>query len=156
MQDRQGEAFVVATANNAEKLPPELLRKGRFDEVWWVDLPTQAERVGVLKAALRSHNRGWAADAMDLDRVAAATANFTGAELAAIVPDALFAAFADGAREPDTDDLLAAAATVVPLAKTAAEKILNLRNYWAGRARQASKSDAITATATTGAPALDL
>jgi AAA+ superfamily predicted ATPase len=136
MQERQGEAFVIATANNAEKLPPELLRKGRFDEVWWVDLPNHVERESIIAAALRTNKRD--ASKIDFATVADATDSFTGAELAALVPDAMFAAFNDGAREVTTDDLLLAAKVVVPLAKTASEKIGKLREYWAGRARPAT------------------
>jgi hypothetical protein len=136
MQERQGEAFVIATANNAEKLPPELLRKGRFDEVWWVDLPNHDERVAVLNATLKTHGRNRLG--IEWDKLAYATELFTGAELAALVPDAMFAAFNDGAREVTTDDLLLAAKNVVPLAKTASEKIESLRKYWSGRARPAT------------------
>ena len=74
-----------------------------------------------------------------------ATEGFTGAEIAACVPDALFAAFADSGREIDRDDLLAAAATVVPLSKTAAEKIDRLRQWAQGRARPATSPEAVGA-----------
>ena len=136
MQERQGEAFVLATANDVSNLPPELLRKGRFDEIWWTDLPTLGERAEIVKAALATHKRPDAK--ISLAKVAQATEGFTGSEIAAIVPDALFAAFADGAREIETNDLLEAAATVVPLSKTAAEKITKLREWAKGRARPAS------------------
>jgi hypothetical protein len=136
MQERQGEAFVIATANDVSSLPPELLRKGRFDEIWFVDLPTIEERQAILSAALRSHGRK--PDQINLESVADASAEFTGSEIAAIVPDALFAAFADGGREPATGDLINAARSVVPLAKTAAEKIAGLRTWAAGRARPAT------------------
>jgi SpoVK/Ycf46/Vps4 family AAA+-type ATPase len=139
MQERQGEAFVIATANDVEDLPPELLRKGRFDEVWWVDLPTQRERVAILEAALRSHGRDPAA-LPDLTKVAAFTDGFTGSEIAALVPDALFAAFADSQREIGVDDLIAAATAVTPLSKTAAEKIGKLREWAKGRARPATSN----------------
>jgi hypothetical protein len=139
MQERQGEAFVIATANDVSALPPELLRKGRFDEVWWIDLPTPTERVAILKAALTAHGRG----EVDIDHAAVAKAcdGFTGSEIAALVPDALFTAFADGAREIDTADLQAAATTVVPLSKTAAERIESLRKWAKGRARPASRNE---------------
>lgn len=136
MQERAGEAFVVATANDIESLPPELLRKGRFDELWFVDTPTAAEREAVLAASIRSHGR--TTDGIDLPAVAGACESFTGAEIAAIVPDALFAAFADGQRAPTTADLLAAADTVTPLVSTAAEKIDRLRTWAKGRARPAT------------------
>jgi len=138
MQDRRGEAFVIATANNAEKLPPELLRKGRFDEVWWVDLPNRDERQAIIGASLKSHGR--VAAKVALADVADATETFTGAELSALVPDAMFAAFSDCAREVTTDDLLLAAKTVVPLARQAEEKITRLREFWLGRARAATSA----------------
>ena len=136
MQERQGEAFVIATANDAASLPPELLRKGRFDEIFFLDLPNAGERGDVLKAALKANKR----DKVKIDhaKVTAVTDGWTGSEIAAIVPDALFAAFADGAREITTDDLLTAAKSVVPLSKTAAEKIAKLREWAAGRARPAN------------------
>jgi len=140
MQDRQGEAFVIATANDAQKLPPELLRKGRFDEVWWVDLPNREERAAIAAATLRGYGRDPDGIGIDLQAVADATDTFTGAEIAALVPDALFAAFNEDAREISTDDLLRAAKTVVPLARTADDKIKRLREFWAGRARPATST----------------
>jgi hypothetical protein len=136
MQERQGSVFVVATSNDVRALPPELLRKGRFDEVFWVDLPTRAERSSVLAAALVKHGR--APGDFDLEEVARATDGFASAEVANIVPDALFAAFNDGERALTTADLLAAAGTVVPLARTAGERIEALRSWAQGRARKAS------------------
>lgn len=156
MQDRQGEAFVIATANNAEKLPPELLRKGRFDEVWWVDLPNYDERASIINAALKSYGRDNAkAGKVNPVAIASVTDTFTGAEIAALVPDAMFAAFNDGAREVDTDDLMRAAKDVVPLARSAAEKITRLREFWLGRARPAT-SAAIELSAKVGAKARTL
>lgn len=142
MQERKGSVFVIATANDVRALPPELLRKGRFDEVWWVDLPTTTEREAILKAALR----GRPEVGIQVSQIARATSSFTGAEIAAIVPDALFTAFADGARALTTQDLLDAAATVVPLASTAKEKIQGLRDWAKGRARPASIPEATTET----------
>ena len=138
-QERQGSVFVIATANDVRALPPELLRKGRFDEVFWVDLPTRSEREGIVSAALAEHGR---TDAIDVSAIASATESFTGAELAALIPDALFTAFADDERALTTEDVLAAAATVVPLAKTAAEKIDGLRSWAKGRTRPASAPEA--------------
>jgi SpoVK/Ycf46/Vps4 family AAA+-type ATPase len=107
---------VIATANNIDKLPPELLRKGRFDEVFWVDLPNQLEREGVMAAALRSHGRDADRLGIDLLAIAEATSQFSGAEISALVPDAMFAAFAENEREITTEDLLAAAKVVKPAA----------------------------------------
>jgi SpoVK/Ycf46/Vps4 family AAA+-type ATPase len=153
MQERRSPSFVIATANDVRNLPPELLRKGRFDEVFFVDLPTRGERAAIVRAALGAHNRAEAD--VDVDAVADATVGFSGAEIAALVPDALFVAFADGEREIGTADLLTAAATVVPLSKTAAEKIEALRSWAKGRARFASRPEDTTTT-TGAARALDL
>jgi hypothetical protein len=155
LQERVGSVFVVATANEVRALPPELLRKGRFDEVFWVDLPTRAERCEIVCAALSEHRRK--PDAVDLDAVADATADFSGAEIAALVPEAMYAAFADDAREIRTADLLAAATTVTPLAKTSEEKIAELRKWAKGRTRPASSAAPMAADvmAGIGARALD-
>lgn len=145
MQERQGSVFVIATANDVRSLPPELLRKGRFDEVFWVDLPTGPERAGILASALTAHGR--TPSSIDLEQLARATVTFTGAEIANLVPDALFAAFEDGERALTTEDLLKAAKTVVPLAKTASERIEGLRAWANGRARPASLPEAEQKTA---------
>lgn len=143
MQDRAGSVFVVATANDVSSLPPELLRKGRFDEIFFVDLPNAGEREAILSAALRAHGR--TSDGMDLSAVSGATQSFTGAELSALIPDALFEAFGDGERALTESDLIAAAGRTVPLATTAAEKIAAVRNWAKGRARPASAPEAVQA-----------
>src|SRR5574341_735414 len=90
MQERSGSVFVVATANDVSNLPPELLRKGRFDELFFVDLPSPRERAEVLAATIRQHGRD--PETIELEIVAEATDGFSGAEVAALVPDALFVA----------------------------------------------------------------
>lgn len=149
MQDRRGEAFVIATANKVAALPPEFLRKGRFDEVWFVDLPTRAERVDIIAAALRQHGRNVEkviCTKLEAVKFTEITEGFTGAEVAALVPDALFSAFADDGREICLSDLFAAANTVVPLSKTAAEEIDDLRARMKGRARLATSPEQPTGT----------
>lgn len=144
MQDRQGEAFVIATANDVSALPPELLRKGRFDELWFVDLPNFEERTAILNTALRSHGRNARDLGIATADVSAVCEGFTGSEIAALVPDALFAAFAEGGREIKTADLFAAAKTVVPLSRTAADRIAALRKWGEERARAATLSTAVS------------
>jgi len=139
MQERTGEAFVIATANDVTSLPPELMRKGRWDELWSIDLPTATERHAIISAALRSHGREPLALFPPLIK---ATEGFTGAEIAALVPDALFTAFADGERALTLTDLAEAAARVVPLSQTAKEKIDRLREWAKGRARPATTREA--------------
>ena len=151
MQDRPGQAYVIATANDASKLPPEFMRKGRFDEVFFVDLPDYGkvdyypERTAILAAALRKRGRDAATLGIDMQAVAEATEmegfGFTGAEIDALIPDAMFVAFADDKREITTADLINAAKGVVPLVKTKEDDIEKLRKEWAGRAKPASKSD---------------
>jgi hypothetical protein len=139
MQERKGEAFVIATSNDVSKLPPELLRKGRFDELWWVDLPTAGERVAILQATLKNYGREKVK--IDPTQIATACDGFTGSEIAELVPDAMFSAFADGAREITTEDLVEAAGTVVPLKDTMKEKIEFQRKWALGRARPASSPE---------------
>jgi len=154
MQERRGDAFVVMTANDISQLPPEFMRKGRFDELWWIDLPNKTERRAVLKAALRENGR---ADVkIDLSLTDDSCVGFTGSEIAAIVPDALYAAFKDGAREVTTADLVAAASTVVPLSKTADKKIEEMRSKAAGRFRFASAKETIEQPQRKAGRALDI
>jgi hypothetical protein len=151
MQERTGEAFVIATANDVTSLPPELMRKGRFDEIWSIDLPTAEERAAILTATLRTHGRD--PETIDVTAVANVTPEFAGAEIAELVPDAMFVAFADGGREITTEDLVDAARKTQPLSRTAAEKIAALRKWADGRARSASapKAKATAAVAATSA-----
>jgi AAA+ superfamily predicted ATPase len=146
MQEHPGEAFVMATANDASKLPAELLRKGRFDEVWWVDFPNPEERKAVMAATLRTFKRD--PSIVDLDAIADATNTFTGAEIAALVPAAMFAAFADSGREINTDDILTAAIPVVPMATSQAEKLAKLKESL--KARPATRSQQAVAVVTSG------
>jgi SpoVK/Ycf46/Vps4 family AAA+-type ATPase len=152
LQDRKAPVFVVATANQVELLPAELIRKGRFDEMFFVDLPTKNERAAVVLASLAQFNRTSAAvvpvdGVLDIDiwAIARATDGYSGAEIAALVPEALFAAFADGERAINTADLLAAAATVVPMSVSSSERVTKLREWSKGRCRLASVGESIAA-----------
>jgi SpoVK/Ycf46/Vps4 family AAA+-type ATPase len=147
MQERASDAFVIATANDITGLPPELLRKGRFDEVFFVDLPNKVERAAVIEAALRQHKRDPNKVKIDASAVADVTDKWTGAEIAQLVPEALFIAFSDGEREITTADLIAATNGVVPLSQTAKQKITALRAWGADNARRASAVDEAPQTA---------
>jgi len=105
MQDRKAPVFVAATCNNVTVLPPELIRKGRFDELFFVDLPNLAARKEIFSIQLKRRKRN-PAD-FDLDRVATAAKGFSGAEIDAAVQTALYAAFS-GKQEINTDHLLQA------------------------------------------------
>ena len=135
MQDRKAPVFVAATCNNVNALPPELIRKGRFDELFFVDLPNLAERTQIFGIQLTRRKRK-PAD-YDLDRVAAAANGFSGAEIESAVQGALFAAFSQK-HELSSDDMLTALATTVPLSVTRAEEIGTLRDWAKDRAVWAS------------------
>ena len=120
MQDRKAPVFVAATCNNVTALPPELIRKGRFDELFFFDLPTQAERKQIFSIQLAKRKRN-PAD-FDVDKVAAAAKGYSGAEIDAAVQSALYAAFSE--KNPlTTQFLLDALARTVPLSITRAEEI---------------------------------
>lgn len=130
MQDQRNPIFIVATANNIATLPPELMRKGRFDEVFFVDLPTPAARKQVLAIHLRRRKRD--PEKFDLDRLAKAADGFSGAELEQLVSSALYAAFADG-KELSDEHLLAEVKTTKPLSVLMAERVKQLRAWAADR-----------------------
>jgi hypothetical protein len=139
MQDRKAPVFVAATCNNVTALPPELIRKGRFDELFFVDLPNQAERKQIFSIQLARKKRN-PAD-FDLDRIAAAARGYSGAEIDAAVQTALYAAYSS--KQPlATAALLEALRTTVPLSTTRAEEIAALRDWARTRAVPASISDA--------------
>ena len=139
MQDRKAPVFVAATCNNVTALPPELIRKGRFDELFFVDLPNQAERRQIFAIHLAKRKRN-PAD-FDLDRIAAAAKGYSGAEIEAAVQTALYAAFAS--KQPvSTQGLLDALKATVPLSITRSEEIDELRDWARQRAVPASAADA--------------
>jgi hypothetical protein len=135
MQEKSKPVFVVATANEVRILPPELLRKGRFDEIFFVDLPNAHERLSVLEIQLR--RRGRDPDRFDLTGIVEETERFSGAELEQLVVAALYAAFA-ASRELEQDDLLDAAREMIPLAVTMDDHLKDLREWARPRARPAS------------------
>ena len=131
--------FVVATANDISQLPPELLRKGRLDEMaFFVDLPGQR---GDVRRSFCIHlsRRGRAADNFDTDTLADASKDCSGAEIEEAINSALYDAFY-AREEITTESILATLAQTVPLARTMDEQISRLRNWAEGRARNASVS----------------
>jgi SpoVK/Ycf46/Vps4 family AAA+-type ATPase len=140
LQERVGAVFAVATANDVSRLPPELLRRGRFDELFFVDLPDAAARRAIL--ALHLKKRGRVPDRFDLALIADGCENFSGAELEQVVVGALHRAFAQG-REVEVADLRRMAQDMVPLFKTYEEEIKALREWSRGRARTAGREGAV-------------
>jgi ATP-dependent 26S proteasome regulatory subunit len=139
MQDRKAPVFVAATCNNVTVLPPELIRKGRFDELFFVDLPNQLERkqIFAIDLARRKRNPG----EIDLERVAAAARGYSGAEIDAAVQTTLYAAFSSK-QNVNTQGLLDALKATVPLSTTRSEEIQALRAWAKQRAVPASVADA--------------
>lgn len=145
LAEKTSPVFVVATANDIQGLPPEMLRKGRFDEIFFVGLPNQDERKAIFNvhlSRLRPHNlKGY-----DVDRLAYETPDFSGAEIEQTLIEAMHIGFSQN-RDFTTDDILEAASQIIPLARTAVEQIQHLQEWAAsGRARLASKYNPLTDT----------
>jgi hypothetical protein len=143
LAEKTSPVFVVATANNIQSLPPELLRRGRLDEIFFVGLPSQEERreiFAVHLSRLRPHNL----KSYDLDRLAYETPDFSGAEIEQMLVEAMHTAFSQN-RDFTTDDILEAASQIIPLARTAQEQIQFLQDWAAsGKARMASRQGSLT------------
>ncbi len=135
MQEKEKPVFVVATANEVRGLPPELLRKGRFDDIFFVDLPNVHERLEILDIHVR--RKGRQPESYDLLAVAEDTEKYSGAELEQLVIAAMFRAFAAG-RELSQDDLIKTVRDTVPLAVTMDDRLKDLREWARPRARPAS------------------
>jgi len=140
LQERRGAVFVVATANDVTRLPPELLRRGRFDELFFVDLPDAEARQAILAVHLR--RRGRSPDVLDLAALAQQCADFSGAELEQVVVGGLHRAYSLE-RELEAQDLRRVAQDLVPLYKTYEESIKALREWARGRARIAGREGAV-------------
>ncbi len=132
MQEHQAPVFMVATANDIEALPPELLRKGRFDEIFFVDLPTAAVRREIARIHLERRRADPAA--FDLEAIAMASQGCTGADIEAAVVSALLAAGA-GHRAVVTADVLTALGESAPISLLMHERIAALRAWARGRCR---------------------
>jgi hypothetical protein len=139
MQEKTSPVFVIATANDVTQLPPELLRKGRWDELFFTDLPGIEERQQIW--AIQIAKAGRKPSDFNLDGLATSSEGFTGAEIEQCVTDALYRAFADS-REPKTADMTTAICETVPLSKLMGEQISGLRNWAKGRCRLAAAEPA--------------
>lgn len=139
MQDRKQAVFLVATANQVESLPPELLRKGRFDEIFAIDLPTSKERADILSIHLKRLKRSML-DEVSTRVVVDATKGFTGSEIENAIHEAMYSAFDQG-RDITGADIASAARATTPLSVTAKEQIDGIRAWAKSRARFASAKE---------------
>ena len=135
LQEKTAPVFVVATANRIDMLPPELLRKGRFDEIFFIDLPARPEREEIFR--IHVGRRGRKPESFDLGALASAAEGFSGAEIEQVVVAALYDAFAEG-KELEQRHLERAVAETFPLATTMREEIQKLRDWAKTRTRPAS------------------
>ena len=144
MQEKSKPVFVIATANDISRLPPELLRRGRFDEIFFLDLPNSGERQEILKVHIRKRNRQ--PDDYDVAGLARRCEGFVGAEIEQSIIDAMYLAFNDDAdpeREFTTGDIEQAMAKLVPMCRSQKETIDLLRLWLVeGRAQSASHPEA--------------
>jgi SpoVK/Ycf46/Vps4 family AAA+-type ATPase len=138
LQDRKAPVFVVATANDVTQLPPELLRKGRFDELFFVDLPNQQEREAIWRIQVSKYGR--APENFDLAQLAKATEGLTGSEIEQLFIDALHEAFSER-REPTDLSIAMLLTDLVPLSKLMTEQVDGLRKWARGRARRATLAE---------------
>lgn len=138
MSEKTAPVFLVATANDVSALPPEMLRKGRFDEIFFVDLPDDKEREQIFRIHLQKRKRDPAK--FKLKELSKATDGFSGAEIEQVVVGALYVAF-DADRELLQKDLMAEAKSAVPLSVMMAEEIDELRNWAKLRTRPSSKRE---------------
>ena len=138
MQEKHTPVFVVATANRIDGLPPELLRKGRFDEIFFLGLPNEHERREIFEVHLKRVRPSGLRN-YHLDRLVAVSAGYSGAEIAQSIVEAMYEAFAEE-REFTTEDIMTALRASVPLSRTAQDQIDQLKQ-WAesGKARLASR-----------------
>jgi SpoVK/Ycf46/Vps4 family AAA+-type ATPase len=135
LQEKTAPVFLVATANRVEALPPELLRKGRFDEIFFVDLPDAAERADILRIHLTRRRRQMSD--LVVEDLVKRTEYFSGSELEQVVVSGMYTAFA-ASRELTADDLVWAVKETVPLYRTYEDQIKSLREWASTRARPAS------------------
>ncbi|HEY9909314.1 MAG TPA: AAA family ATPase [Thermosynechococcaceae cyanobacterium] len=137
MQEKSSPVFVMATANRVERLPGEFLRKGRFDEIFFVDLPTAEERREIFKIHLGKRRREIAR--FDLEQLANVCDGYSGAEIEQALIAAMYEAFAQD-REFSQLDIIAAIKSTLPLSKTMTEQVTALRDWARQRARPAASS----------------
>jgi SpoVK/Ycf46/Vps4 family AAA+-type ATPase len=137
MQEKTSPIFVMATANRVERLPGEFLRKGRFDEIFFVDLPIQSEREAVFSIHLSKRKRDL--ERFDLSQLAKVADGFSGAEIEQALIAAMYDAFAQN-REFTQLDIIAAIKATLPLSRTMTEQVTALRDWARQRARPAAAS----------------
>ena len=142
LSDHKSPVFVIGTSNDHTRLPTEFTRKGRFDELFWLDLPTAAERERIFEVLFARYGRDVTKMKMNLKKLAEKSEGFTGAEIEQAITGAMFTRFDRDGKEFTQTDLEDELTTAVPLSVTSKEDIDNMRAKAAGRLRIASNSGA--------------
>jgi len=142
LQEKKADVLLVATANSLDSLPPELLRAGRIDSTWWVDLPDAEQRLEILKIHLRKAGRD--AKNFELAEVVSQTGGFSGAELEVLIKEALVRAFTSGHKDLEVQDILGTIPDMTPVSKMQGDKI--------ERQRAKAKADGIKPASRSHAP----
>jgi ATP-dependent 26S proteasome regulatory subunit len=143
LQEKTAPVYIIATANEVGKLPPEMLRKGRFDELFFVDLPSEDERKEILRIHIEKTGRDIKKFKSWEKLAGKPTTGYTGAEIEAVVKQAMFDAFSDGQREYTVKDIAAAINVTVPLIQTKAKEIEALRAWASNKARSANVGEIV-------------
>ena len=125
MQEKENTVFIVATANDISNIPAEFLRKGRFDELFFVDLPNNQERLNILEIQLQKRHK-FNSD-INISALASETEGYSGADLEAIVKDAIEKAFIKGKARLTTEDVMAAKKQIKSISDTLKSKIDDIR-----------------------------
>jgi len=150
MQEKTSPVFVIATANDISQLPPEFLRKGRFDEIFFVDLPSQPERAEIFQIQLDRF--GWNDSSLDLEQLSKESEGFSGAEIEQAIVSARFDVFSERAGGMATENILSSLKQTVPLSRTMGDRIDTLRRWAAHRARRASSLPPSNSSDSVGTP----
>ena len=135
MQDHKDGVFVVATANQIERMPPEFLRAGRWDQIWLIDLPTTTEREAIVEVMKKKYKH---CDKVDKETVSGEMRGFTGAEIEAAFVNALTTAYSDNERDVKDEDIIHEARMITPISKSMEEQIKTMRRDLQSIARPAS------------------
>lgn len=149
LTERKSRTFVVMTANKTVNFPAEFMRAGRFDKIFFTDIPTEEERAEILRIHCKKRGIDMAEyKKKDVDRLLSLTENFVGAEIEQVVIDARYAAFADRqSGMPTIDDLNMAATKIIPLSVAERENLENIKKLCEGRATNVSKTNKATTQA---------
>jgi hypothetical protein len=139
LQEKEAPVFVICTANNVLDIPPEFMRAGRFDEVFFIDLPKTLGRKQIFEVLLKKHK--FSPEEFDLDYLSEITDGFSGAEIEKSIENAMFECFCDNKRKAKTSDIADSCNNIMPLSKTRSEEFLEMRKWAEGRCKMANTKE---------------